>query len=90
MESTANINNTNTSGIFNEIQIKLKYKSNGLTLIENTEFNNELNLEKAYNLYRENHNINDANDKHSEKVFYLVREKEKIRLDKNKRIIELV
>ena len=89
MESTANINNTNTSGIFNEIQIKLKYKSNGLTLIENTEFNNELNLEKAYNLYRENHNINDANDKHSEKVFYLVRENEKIKLDKNKRIIEL-
>ena len=89
MESTANINNTNTSGIFNEIQIKLKYKSNGLTLIENMELNNELNLENAYNLYRTNHNITDAYDRQSEKVFYLIRENEKIRLDKNKRILEL-
>lgn len=35
MESTANINNTNTTGIFNEIPIKIRYISHGITITEN-------------------------------------------------------
>ena len=49
MESTANINNTNTTGIFSEISIKIRYKSNGITITENLGLYSDTNLDNAFN-----------------------------------------
>ena len=89
MESTANINNTNTTGIFNEIPIKIRYISNGNTIMETLEVYGDSNLENIFSEYLAKKNITDIKNEKNERVFYLIRENQKNKLDKNKRIFEL-
>ena len=89
IESTANINNTNASGIFNEITIKIRYKSNGNIITENLELYKENNLENSFSEFKRKKNITDINNEQKDKVFYLIKEAQKIELDKNKTIEEL-
>ncbi len=89
MESTANINNTNTTGIFNEIPVGVRYLSHGITITENLELYTDNNLENAFNDFRMKKNIIDTNNGQKERNFYLIKDNQKIKLDKNKRILEL-
>ena len=89
MESTANINNTNTTGIFNEIPIKIRYISNGNTIMETLEVYGDSNLENIFSEYLAKKNITDIKNEKNERVFYLIRDNQKNKLDKNKRIFEL-
>ena len=89
MESTANINNSNASGIFNEITIKIRYKSNGTFITENLVLYKVNNLENAFNEFKRKKNIFEINNEEEEKVFYLIKETQQIKLDKNKAIEEL-
>lgn len=89
MESTANINNTNTTGIFNEIPIKIRYKLNGTSITENLGLYNDLNLDAAFNEFQAKKKIPDINNTQKEKVFYLIKDNKKKILDKNKKVQEL-
>ena len=89
MESTANINNTNTTGIFSEISIKIRYKSNGITITENLGLYSDTNLDNAFNEFNAKKSITEIKNGQNERVFYLIRDNQKIQLDKNKRILDL-
>ena len=89
MESAANINEANTTGIFNELQIKIIYKLNCISITENLLLNIDSNLEKAFNDFRTRKNLKEAQNKQKECFFYLIRDNQKIALDKRKKIQEL-
>ena len=90
MESTANINNNNnTTGIFNEITIQIRYTLNDVTNTENFELYKDYNLEKAFIEFKKEKNINEVNNEQTEKIFYLIKGTQKIKLEKNKTIEEL-
>ena len=90
MESTANINNNNnTTGIFNEITIQIRYTLNDVTNTENFELYKDYNLEKAFIEFKKEKNINEVNNETTEKIFYLIKGTQKIKLEKNKTIEEL-
>ena len=73
MESTANINNTNTTGIFSEIPIKIRYTSNGITITENLELYSDTILNNAFNELNAKKNISEIKNGQNERVFYLIR-----------------
>jgi len=89
MESTANINDTNTTGIFNEIPVKIRYTINGISITDDLKLYSDANLENAFNNYKTSQNLTDAEIRQKENVFHLIRDNKKFDLDKNKRIQEL-
>ena len=89
MESTANINDTNTDGVFNKKNVKIRYILNGITLTENLELYDDSKLEQAFEDYKRQKNINDMQNQQRQTVFHLIKENGKINLDKNKKIQEL-
>jgi flagellar basal body-associated protein FliL len=89
MESTANINDTNTDGVFNKKNVKIRYILNGITLTENLELYDDSKLEQAFEDYKRQKNINDMQNQRRQTVFHLIKENGKINLDKNKKIQEL-
>ena len=89
MESTANINDTNTTGIFNEIPVKIRYTINGISITDDLKLYSDANLENAFNNYKTSKNLTDAEIRQKENVFHLIRDNQKFDLDKNKKIQEL-
>jgi len=68
MESTANINDTNTDGVFNKKNVKIRYILNGITLTENLELYDDSKLDQAFEDYKRQKNICKIN---KDKLFFI-------------------
>ena len=86
MESTANINEDNTTGIFNLKNIKLKFNYLGVSKTENIQIYNNANLDNIFKDYIKIRNLTEIQNSVNKYNFYLIRENQKIKLDKVKSI----
>ena len=86
MESTANINEDNTTGIFDLKNIKLKFNYLGVSKTENIQIYNNANLDNIFKDYIKIRNLTEIQNSVNKYNFYLIRENQKIKLDKVKSI----
>jgi len=89
MESTANINEDNTTGIFDLKNIKLKINYLGVSKTENIQIYNNANLDNIFKDYIKIRNLTEIQNSPNKYNFYLIRENQKRKLDKVKSIQQL-
>ena len=73
MESTANINEDNTTGIFDLKNIKLKFNYLGVSKTENIQIYNNANLYNIFKDYIKIRNLTEIQNSVNKYNFYLIR-----------------
>ena len=81
------LNNKNME--FNEINVKLQYSFNNIIMTDLMKLNKEESLENSYNTFQKTNKINIDKNKQKNCLFYLLRENEKILLDKKVKVKQL-
>jgi len=87
--SSTNSSNNSTRGLVPEMVIKIRYTTNNVKKIGQIKLKTVITLQNAFDIYKKKKKIEDNENDLKENVFYLIKENEKIKLDKTQYITQL-